>query len=294
MGVRYKKKRSKLPLILAALVLLVLLAVAALWFSQQWKPSTETVVVAETETTNEDSGADEEISYDGPPRNLEELIERYAATQGGPEKISQIKSLRLRGEIIQGDQPIEFQQIKRRPNMSRVSLETPLFELITTTNGDQVWRQYAGRPEIFEVTGVDRERVLSDSRIVSPLWTERDNPGALTMLSDEMDDGVLYHRIKVALPNRPEAIYWLDPETYLEHQITSTNSDDKEVVTRFGDYRKLGWLTIPYNIHFIIDGDPTMEIQLEKAEMNIGVFESFFDPPEMTGGEWPPKSPAGS
>ncbi|WP_309396160.1 hypothetical protein [Cerasicoccus maritimus] len=272
------------------MILLLALSGAVAWYLNQWKPGEEPETDVEAAVSEESAPMKTVrlVHYGYPPRNLEELVERYAKAQGGPEKIAQIKSLKLRGVTRQGDQEMEFQQIKRVPSSSRITLETAQYELSTITNGDEVWRKFGGRPEVYRVTGEDRERVLSESQIISPLWTYRNTPGVLSMMSDEMLDGVIYHRVKVAIPDQPVAVYWIDPETYLERQIVTTNAEGGEVVTLFEDYRPLDWLVIPYRVVFMKDGELVSDIELMTADMNIGVFASYFDPPEMTA-EWPPK-----
>ncbi|WP_309381757.1 hypothetical protein [Cerasicoccus frondis] len=281
-----------MPLFLAAAFMLLILAVGAIWLMNQWKPEDTVTEAALLDVEPEpDAETLELIQYDNAPRDLQELIDRYGAAQGGPDKIDQIRSLRLKGVIHQNDEELEFQQIKRVPSSSRFSIATNDLELVTYTNGVEAWRQYGGHPENYRVTGDERDSVIRDSIIISPIWIYRDDPNVVSRMSDEMLDGVVYHRVKVILPGQREAVYWIDPETYVEKQIVTTNADGKQNVTQFKDYRKLGWLTIPYEIDFTVDDKVISKIELEKAELNIGVFESYFDPPEMVG-DWPPQSGA--
>ncbi|GHC01279.1 hypothetical protein GCM10007047_17160 [Cerasicoccus arenae] len=234
------------------------------------------------------SSVETKLTYNKPPTSLAQLLERYAAVQGGPEKIKEIQSLRLSGKLLQEGKEYEFSQVKRVPNRSRITIGSEEQTLSTYTNGSEVWRIYQDYPAVFRVSGDEAETAKRSAIILSPLWTERDRKDVLTLLPDEPLDGVMHHRVELAYPGETPTIFWINPETYLESQTVTQRSTGEEVVTKFSDNRKVSWLMIPYVVEVFVDGKKNTEITLDKADLNIGLFDSYFDPPEMTE-EWPPK-----
>lgn len=284
-----RKSRSRRRLIIAlclfALVA-ILLGVAGFII---WQSNASQSPIAKTEDLQADEApkAPEQATYDQPPADLSELLDRYAEAQGGSDKINQISSLRVEGYILEGDERIDFLQIKRMPDRSRISLEYDDFEITTYTNGQQAWRMVNDEPEAWRLNDQDAQQARRAGRILNPLWTERDTPGALKQLADEPLDGRMHHRVRVKQPGRPEEIFWIDPETYLETQHEFEDLAGRKVVTRFHEHEPVGWLMLPNRIEVIVDGEKHTEFIMEKAELNIGVFDSYFDVPEMAG-DWPP------
>ncbi len=229
--------------------------------------------------------------YDSPPQNLKDLLERYVNAQSSPEHIQKINSMRIIGEIIEGDQTLRFVQIKRTPNLSRVSLEQGHNSIATFTNGEQTWRIINDGPEAYRLTGDEAARARASGRIFNALWTDRNKPDALKMLSDEPLDGKRHHRVQALNANGAEEIYWLDPETYLETQLVVYEPNGREVVTRFSDYRKVRWIHVPFHVEVYVNGELKSTFEIEKIEINIGVFESYFAPPQFTSDWPPPKTP---
>jgi len=230
--------------------------------------------------------APEKIVYRGPPRNLEQLLERYMAAQGGEEKIEMVQSLRIHGRIIADGVEIPFDQIKRAPNMSRLTLETEPRAITTFNNGEAVWREIEGVPNLYEVTGVEANDIQANSAILSPVWSQRNEPGALEWRGTQEIDGVAHHRILLNQEDSPDRVYWIDGEEYWERRVDTATPNGEFLSTTFDDFRRVGWLTIPFKIVSERDGEVVSEIIIDRAEINIGVLSAFFETPEKLE-PWP-------
>ncbi|MGE9296492.1 MAG: hypothetical protein ACQKBV_09425 [Puniceicoccales bacterium] len=241
------------------------------------------------ETAEFGKAENEARRYLRPPGSQSELIGRYLQAQGGEAQIAQINSIRLQGKVIADGKEIPFSQIKRAPNQSRLIIETQPRRMITTDNGKEVWRSFEGLPTAYRLTGEAAHTARGSSPILSPIWALRDTPGALDWSGQEEIDGVTYYKIEVKRTDRPDLTYWIDGERYLEYRVESITPSGQLEVTTFEDYRKVGWLTIPFHIIVTRDGEIASEIIIEQADLNIGLLSAYFDAPEQME-DWPPKA----
>jgi len=65
------------------------------------------------------------------------------------------------------------------------------------------------------------------------------------------------------------------------------------VVTRFLEFKPVGNLLIPTRVRTSVDGALARELIIDQTEINLGVFNSYFDVPEMAG-DWPPNQAEGA
>ncbi|MEO0794609.1 MAG: hypothetical protein AAFX93_05590 [Verrucomicrobiota bacterium] len=288
---RSRKKRSRAPQIIAGLLVffLVLGAAFIVWLSKQ-SPS-DAAEYADAELSPE---AVEEKPQDfaQPAQSVSEIVDRYIAVQGGVDEINKISSLRFIGVIREAGEEIEFDQLRKAPNLYRFTLERDGRELRTTTNGKQVWRELVGREATYEIVGQEAEDFINSAPILEKIWTQRNVPGALKLLEDQPLDGKMHHRISVKLAGGGKEVYWIDNKSYLESRKEKFNAKgDRITLFEFSDFRPVGTMNIPFFVAITNEGAPTTEVTINKAEMNVGVFSSFFEPPKQLL-PWPEKETA--
>lgn len=278
---RYKKRVKKKPWIPIGIGVgtVALVAVAVIiWVIRHH---------SDDDSTNQLSP--EKLTYNKRPASLSELLERYAMAQGGPEKIAEVRSLRLHGDFVENGQHFTFNILKRVPKRSRMVIESDSVRIATFTDGKLVWRRLNDDPTAYQVTGDDAEYAKRNADILGPLWTHRNTKDVITQLPDEALEGVMHHVLKVEAPGQRADIFWIDAQTYWETQTISTNDAGEKVTTRYSDHRPVGWMTVPHRITVNVDGKPDKTFHIKQADLNVGVFESYFEPPlEMKS--WPPES----
>jgi len=261
------------------LVALLVLGALGFWWSTK---------SAVNELGNADPAASETPpEYDEPPANLDELIDRYIATQGGKAEVEALRSLRIQGRTRNNGSETKFDQIKRSPGMSWTLIEADPYRVITTTDGETVWRQIGGQPDYYRITGTEAESILASVQILSQIWILRNVPDALEWTESREIDGTLHHAIRARQDGKPDQIFWIDDERYLERRIETVSPSGEYQVTTFHDYRKVGPLTVPFKIVIQRDGEVVDEIIVEQANVNIGVLSALFSAPDDLK-DWPP------
>ncbi len=200
-----------------------------------------------------------------------------------------IQSLRIFGsmEEIGGDSFFEIALVKKRPHFKRIIWRQAARDLTMAYNGSESWRmiEVHGRPVAFShLEGEEAVDFESDRSFDSPLMPSADPKVDIRLAAPERIGRSEYYVVEVRRAGREEWVeILLDPRTFQEHlSRTHTTVDGEPVVleARFHDYEREGTLWVARRIERFRNGELVSVMRLKGVEINPGVFDSFFDPPE--------------
>ncbi|WP_309398170.1 hypothetical protein [Cerasicoccus maritimus] len=211
-------------------------------------------------------------------RELDIILQRYAAAHGGEKAMNAVHSFRLRGEIRSEEGSVQFDQMKRVPNMARTTIEVDGRSVTDIYDGKTAWRRIEGVDEAYLLKGAMASDVAEAAPIYNALWRERANPEAYQVMADAELDGERCLRVQVQPNGSAPEVYWLNSETGLERQIV-TESESGVTVTRFREYFASGNIQIPGVTHITYPDGREAEIIIEEAQLNPGVLSFFFQAP---------------
>ena len=103
------------------------------------------------------------------------------------------------------------------------------------------------------------------------------------LLGRDRVDGVLCYVLKIAEGEKEHVVY-VEPVRFNEVWIRTTG-DERIDDTRLSDYRKVDGIWLPFRIvrmsqrpgEVDFGAGVTTEILVDRAELNVGVFDSFFE-----------------
>ncbi len=211
------------------------------------------------------------------PLPVAEIVYAYLRENGGRHRIDSLTSVRLDGTLEVDGKVTPFRMVKKRPAKMFLLLETANAEMVTRFNGKTVRREARfddGRVLELEMSEAEKAAFIDTAMFESLLVRSVATPGAIETAERKRVDGVLCHVLEIDDAGEEHTMY-LEPVHYREVLI-QTRLGDKTSVSRFGDYRKVDGIWLPFRIETEEGGSRTV-IRVENAAVNVGVFDSFFD-----------------
>ena len=217
----------------------------------------------------------------------QEVFSGVLKSQGGSAALSKIQSMRIRGQIETHEEVIPFTLVRKKPNYVRLTLDYPKGSYVIAYNGDIVWSRLGGAPykQVTIVTGDNAENF----KLNAPFFGYLLEPARYNtkIKSIEWDTWKEKQMLKVAISSQDSEFveYYLDPKSYqILRMIFHETENEKKVVrdSQFSDFRPVSTLTEAYHTE-VFSGGKRDSIQTVKSfELNPGVLDTTFDPPEGT------------
>ena len=224
---------------------------------------------------------------------LRQILAAYIEAQGGQVYIDSIETLRMEGTIAQGDQLIPFVQVKRRPDLMRMTLDLGSTELIMGFNGETAWQTTRGRPQSIELTGEDRAGIIQNSTMFSALYQSHDPKLKATLVGEDVYDGVPVYIIDVQPGEGIIERYAIDQGEFLERKMVLIQTIDgttHHTEFLYKNIQCVGKLKIPFRIDSYCDENLRSVIAIHNISINTGIYGPYFDPPGGIEGKDQPSS----
>ena len=217
----------------------------------------------------------------------QEVLTGVLKSQGGNATLSKIQSMRIRGHIETQEESIPFTLVRKKPNLVRLTLDYPKGSYAIAYNGHIVWSRLGGAPhkQVTIVTGENAKNF----KLNAPFFGYLLEPTRYStkINSIEWDTWNEQQILKVAISTEDSKLieYYLDPESYqILRMVFHENANGKKIVrdSRFSDFRPTGTLTEAYHTEVITNGKPESTQTVNSFELNPGVLDTSFNPPEGT------------
>jgi outer membrane lipoprotein-sorting protein len=213
----------------------------------------------------------------------EELVARNTNSKGGLAKIKAITSIRMTGRLQQGDFAATVGQEAKAPNLVRQTVTIQNMTQIQAFDGSVGWQisPFQGRKDP-ELLGEDDLRDLVESAdFYGPLIDYREKGNTIESLGRIVVDGDDVFRLKVTWKNGDIYYYDLDPDTYLEIRIETTQfirGSIRERVSEVGSYKLVNGVYFPFSIETGPKRNPSArsKITFEKIDANVEIPDSAF------------------
>ena len=230
-----------------------------------------------------------------PLEDSSSLLKRCLEARGGVAALKAVKSLRLRGKskVMEGITAPFFRELLA-PNRWRMETQLPEVSgiLIVTSDGNQTWTKGLS---------TDRKQILEPARLTSeeeskasgrffglqdPMLLCTDGLARLLVSSEivKASDGGL-PQFQIQLSGGGHARYILDPVTHLparcRYRFPTNNGDDMDMELKFGDYRKVGGIQIPFRTEQFDEATKTWNSRetLEEVEFQPTLSAASFEVP---------------
>ncbi|MDN5865501.1 MAG: outer membrane lipoprotein-sorting protein [Gammaproteobacteria bacterium] len=224
----------------------------------------------------------------------DELIAKNAAARGGSDKIKAIKTLKFDGKmhIIGGFGSIDLDVVmyQKAPDKVRMEATVQGMTSVQAWDGSEAWQiaPFRGRVAPERMSADDAKALADGAPISGQLIGYKARGSKVEYLGTEDVEGTQAHKLKVTLKNGDVLYVYLDPDYFLEIRTvsqTEVRGTQVEVVTDYGDFRKVAGVYFPFLVTAHAEGGDggTQKITIEKAEANIPIPDSLFEFPTETG-----------
>lgn len=223
-------------------------------------------------------------------RSLEALVEAYIEGQGGMESIQNVKSLRMQGRFYpeEGAGPIPFSIVKKRPDKMRSFFNFPLFSRVQSFDGEKGWQLLKSNLEPGEnfqrLTDNEIQQLAQDAHFDHVLIRQYGDLSRLRFLGKQPFQGEDFYWIEVLTDNfQRKKVLLLSTDKFrdLYHLMEDPSTGIQEVI-HFQDFTRVGGLHLATHISSRTEGSLNWKMVIENIEMNIGVSNFYFEPPEDT------------
>lgn len=209
-----------------------------------------------------------------------DVVGAYLQANGGRSAIEGVISLRMTGTLSrEGEEGMRFQMIKKRPARMQLTHYQPGREWILTTNGKRVWQKVIREERTIgpvEVEGPEAEAFLETAVFDSILMRATNRPGSIRLVGEEAFQGFPCYVLEVEEGGATHRIY-VESLKFRELRILSNPGKEEASEILYSEFQKIDPLWIPMRIEQKQAGG-RLVIELDSVQLNIGVFDSFFEP----------------
>ena len=221
-------------------------------------------------------------------RSLEALVEAYIEGQGGMESIQEVQSLRTHGRFYPEEdaEPVPFSIVKKRPYKMRSFFDFPLFSKVQSFDGEEAWQLLKSNLEPGEkyqrLTGNEAQLLAQNAHFDHILIRQYGDFSRLRFLGKRPFQDRDFYWIEVLTDNfQREKVLLLSPDKFRDvyHLLEDPKTGVREVI-HFQDFKPAGGLHLATNISSRTEGSLNWKMAIEKIEINLGISDFFFEPPE--------------
>lgn len=220
-----------------------------------------------------------------PLQSVEAVLEAVWDANGGLENVQSVRSIRAVGSIEGEDDNVDLILVRKRPNLKRVIRRFKGRIVEMGYNGEICWKT-------LEVSGKTRVRVepsdeeissfVRDSSIDDVIFRPESETLEHTLLEPAYVDRVPCYVI-LSQSQDGARLSFIDSRTFRLLRIALPEDRDADGnPTQHMDlfeYERLEGMWIARSMNRVVEGVTQTTLRFESVQMNIGIFDSYFDPP---------------
>ena len=217
-------------------------------------------------------------------QTLDEVLDKHFLAIGGTDAWREVTSTRLKGTLTINPPGIEapITQIVRRPGKARIE-----FVLMDTTgiqaiDGDVAWwhSPLEGAPDPVAAPEATAASLRQTADLDGPLVDWQKSGHDLKLVGETEVDGKTLIELELQLATGERMRYFLDADTYLA--VKTVDMEDESNVSRFGDYREVDGLRVPFLLETETAGGK-QTTTIASWETNVTVDDTLFAMPSSLG-----------
>lgn len=217
----------------------------------------------------------------------DEVIGRYLDELGGISNLRAWKGMIGRGKFVlvaQGGSEVPVTFWFKPPNKQRMEMIIQGQKVIYATDGVVPWYCDPTRGVTLPTPmPEDQARDMNKNDDEYPFIDYKEKGHKVELLGKEEFEGRQVHKLKLVRRNGSESTHFFDVETGRELRYFTTlrrgNADIvQEAIER--DFRRVGWLLMPFEIEIKMNGRTARKMMVEKIEVDPALDDSFFELPK--------------
>lgn len=222
----------------------------------------------------------------GLPQNVDEIMDKYYEAMGGLENLRAWKSMRATAryiQIAQGGTEVPITVWYKAPDKTRIEMSQNSHEAVYVVTSESAWMCDAnhGLPEPT-LLPEEQARTARNNADVYPFIDYREKGHKIEYLGKEEFEGAEVHKVRLIQKTGADSLHLLDVQTGRELKIIITaRIDGKDVTyeTIERDFRRVGWLLLPFTTESLIDGILVRKMVIESVDLDPEIDDSLFQFP---------------
>lgn len=219
--------------------------------------------------------------------SADELIARNIEARGGLDAIRAIHSLERSGRLQAGGFEADVAEFKR-PGKVRSEFSIQGMTQVRAYDGQDAWTisPFGGRKDPQKLSADDIKDLGIEADLEGPLVDYAKKGHTAEYLGTEDIDGTAAHKLRVTYANGNEAVYYFDPDYFLEIRIVSKSwyrGSAFEGETDLGDYERVNGVYLPFSVASGAKGSAQKStVTYDRTEANGELADSLFAFPHGT------------
>jgi outer membrane lipoprotein-sorting protein len=224
-------------------------------------------------------------------QTVDELIAKNLQARGGEAKLRATTTMRLTGKVTVQGMELPMTVSAKRPNMMRQEMQIQDKRVVTAFDGDKAWmiNPMMGADAPQEVQGAQADMTREQSDFDGPLMDYKSKGTTVELVkgdgpdgTEKLADGTKVYKLKITRKGGRIQYIYLDSASGIE--VKTTNQIEQggqtyNIETELADYRPEGGLMVPHSVRNVMNGQPLMQMTVDKVEFNVPIEDSFFKMP---------------
>lgn len=210
-------------------------------------------------------------------QSVDDLVSRNLAAKGGAEKLRALQTLRQTGSITMQGMNATMTTAFKRPNMNRQEINVMGQTMVMVFDGTKgaMLNPMVG-PDPIAMPAEQVGMMKDQSDFDGPLLDYKAKGYVIDLVGNEtLDDKPVFH-LRISRKTLPPQDVYLDGATYLETKMSTTVPGSGVMEVKFGDYRTVDGLTMPYSMQSFAAGMMVSEMKIDKIEFNVPLDNALF------------------
>lgn len=217
-----------------------------------------------------------------PLKTIDEVLAAFLEVNGGEEGIAEVRSIRALGSVTINGKTQALTLLRKRPDLKRISVRMEDFTIHRGFNGEVSWRLIEaddGRKQLTLMEGEEKDSFELDQSILGRLFMKPEDGVKSTLVGVEYVGRIPAYVIDSTFRGDVRRAF-LDSRTFrvLKYEYTT---EGKKVAEILSNYTRAGKVWIAQRSERVVDGEFDGTVELNRIEINNGVFATVFEVPEV-------------
>ena len=177
-------------------------------------------------------------------KTVDEVIEKYIRARGGKDKLASVKSIYMEGVKEMMGKEMTVKIIKQQDKLSRTEIETGVVNEFVLITDKEAWTFFPSRYAVPDKTpDEDLAGLQTELDIEGPMVDYIAKGHKAELLGKDVVEGNKCYKIKLTTKAGKEMMFWIDANTYLVNQSSTTGAGREAVIetfTFYKDYKEVG------------------------------------------------------
>jgi len=222
-------------------------------------------------------------------QTVDEIIGNNLKARGGKEKISNIKTLKMTGNIDIGpEMKAPFTIYFKNGNQFHFEMELQGMKMVQALSGDSGWyiNPFGGKTEPERMSSDQVKDSKDQADFTGPLFDYKAKGSTVELIGKEDMEGTDTYKLKVTKKDGDVSYIYLDATTFLQLKESSKHKfNDKEIEAAelSSNYKSVDGIMFPFAMEQRAGDDASQgqTLNLLTVEVNPKIDDSLFKMPAM-------------